>query len=204
MDEIKIKQTIGQLKASIVKAEAVLSSIDFEEYCDATQSIITIWEEVLQKVQKGEEVRKSIPLPITVENLNNCIKVLKDISGNENKISDGYHTFDELYEFRKVYNAALFNEWAKEWRMYNEGTLGSNIPIEKGVYNVHKSLKHNDGELCFGGGWFIVVAVLPDGQISNHYKLEDWDLFKIPEKDKALFPFDGHTGQDVINRLKNI
>ena len=31
---------------------------------------------------------------------------------DKGKISDGYHTFDELYEFRKVYNAALFNEWA--------------------------------------------------------------------------------------------
>ena len=26
--------------------------------------------------------------------------------------SDGYHAFKELYEFRKFYNAALFNEWA--------------------------------------------------------------------------------------------
>ena len=25
-------------------------------------------------------------------------------------ISDGYHTFNELYEFRKLYNAALFNQ----------------------------------------------------------------------------------------------
>ena len=104
-------------------------------------------------------------------------------------ISDGYHTFDELYEFRKVYNAALFNEWAK-----------FDIP----QYNVHKSIRHNDGELCFGGGWFIVVAVLPKGQISNHYELKDWDLFKIPEKEKALFEFDGHTSNDVINRLKQI
>lgn len=26
------------------------------------------------------------------------------------RVSDGYHTFLELYEFRKVYNALLFNE----------------------------------------------------------------------------------------------
>ena len=108
--------------------------------------------------------------------------------------SDGYHTFKELYEFRKAYNVALFNEWGK----YN--------PIHKnGVkYDVHKSWRHNDGELCFGGGWFIVVAVLPTGQISNHYPASDWDLFKIPEIEKAKYPFDGHTGQDVINRLLNI
>jgi hypothetical protein len=117
----------------------------------------------------------------------------------QNKItentSDGYHTFKELYEFRKAYNVALFNEWGlqKETRWENIRTTPK--------YNVHKSWRHNDGELCFGGGWFIVVAVLPTGQISNHYKAEDWDLFKIPETEKALFEFDGHTSEDVINRL---
>lgn len=121
------------------------------------------------------------------ELINSQIKWGKDNipSFEENELSDGYHTFNELYEFRKIYNAALFNEWAR-FKMYN----------------VHKSTKHNDGELCFGGGWFIVVAILPSGQISNHYKLSDWDLFKIPESEKALFPFDGHTPQDVIKRLK--
>ncbi len=102
-------------------------------------------------------------------------------------VSDGYHTFDELYKFRKVYNAVLFNGWAKQ-----------------GKYDVHKSTKHFEGDECFGGGWFIVVAVLPSGQISNHYEMDDWDLFKIPEHDKALFEFDGHTGSDVLERLKAI
>jgi hypothetical protein len=100
--------------------------------------------------------------------------------------SDGYHTFKELYEFRKLYNAALFNEWAKQKK-----------------FSVHKSWRHADGELCFGGGWFIVVAITMDGQISNHYEAKDWDLFKIPAHDKALFEFDGHTSSDVIERLKN-
>lgn len=125
------------------------------------------------------------------------------------KLSDGYHSFEELYNFRKIYNAVLFNEWAKEameikkleddghWVSYSKG---ANIP----KYNVHKSWKHYDGELCFGGGWFIVVAVLPTGQISNHYKAEDWDLFQIPEVDKALYEFDGHSSQDVLERLKSL
>lgn len=104
------------------------------------------------------------------------------IDGNT---SDGYHTFNELYEFRKAYNAALFNEWAAS-----------------GKHHVHKSWRHHDGELCFGGGWFIVVAVLPTGQISNHYEAKDWDLFAVPETERALFMFDGHTGADVIARLK--
>jgi hypothetical protein len=121
------------------------------------------------------------------------------------KYSDGYHTFDELYEFRKVYNAALFNELAKKWyKRDKEFKMGmvclSNVDLEE--YHIHKSWKHHDGELCFGGGWFIVVAMLPTGQITNHYKAEDWDLFKIPEAETALFPYDGHTSTDVLNRLK--
>lgn len=98
--------------------------------------------------------------------------------------SDGYHTFNELYDFRKAYNAALFNEWAAS-----------------GKYSVHKSKRHYDGKECFGGGWFIVVAQLPNGQISNHYEMKDWDKFQLPEADKALFEYDNHTGADVLHRL---
>lgn len=114
----------------------------------------------------------------------------------DENISDGYHSFKELYEFRKVYNAALFNEWAGDYN-YAKG-------INNVRHDVHKSKRHHDGELCFGGGWFIVVAVLPTGQISNHYPMEDWDLFNIPEYEKAKYPFDGHTPQDVLERLKNL
>ena len=111
-----------------------------------------------------------------------------DIRGD---YSDGYHSFNQLYEFRKMYNAALFNEWA-------------NQDAQKTKYDVHKSWRHSDGELCFGGGWFIVVAVLPSGQISNHYKAEDWDLFKIPSAQKAKYEFDGHTSADVLLRLSSL
>lgn len=123
----------------------------------------------------------------TIKVINAMIRIGKEQNPNfgENEISDGYHTFNELYEFRKFYNACLFNEWAKQ-----------------GKYEVHKSIRHYEGEECFGGGWFIVVAILPTGQISNHYKLQDWDLFSIPESPKALYPFDGHTPQDVLVRLQ--
>jgi hypothetical protein len=99
---------------------------------------------------------------------------------DKGEISDGYHTFNELYYYRMLYNAAFFNMLPKEW--------------------VHKSKRHNDGEECFGGGWFIVMANLPTGQISNHYELKDWDLFQIPEKEVAD-KWDGHTPQEAADRL---
>ena len=133
----------------------------------------------------GDVTFSSNPMvPVTIAGIN---KIIQDEKLDTNLISDGYHTFAELYEFRKVFNAALFNE------LY-----------EQGKYHVHKSEKHFDGEPCFGGGWFIVVAILPSGQISNHYEMKDWDLFKIQDAEKALFPFDGHTAADVLTRLKQL
>lgn len=99
-------------------------------------------------------------------------------------ISDGYHTFDELYEYRLLYNAAFFNELAANKLGY-----------------VHKSKKHGDGSDCFGGGWFVVMAQLPTGQISNHYEAKDWDLFKCDERERAAV-WDGHTPKDVATRLR--
>ena len=92
----------------------------------------------------------------------------------------------ELLAFRKLYNAALFNEWAY-----------------KGLYCVHKSRYHHDGSLCYGGDMFIAVARLPTGLISNHYYIEDWNLFCLKETEKALFPYDHHQPKDVLTRLRD-
>jgi hypothetical protein len=114
--------------------------------------------------------------------------------------SDGYHTFKELYDFRSVYNALLFNEWSKQ--KGDEEFHDVNMVTHNTKYSVHKSWNHNDGKPCFDGGWFIVVAKLPSGQISNHYPADRWNGFKVPETSKVLFPFDGHTGHDVLKRLE--
>ena len=105
------------------------------------------------------------------------------------KVSDGYLTFEELYDFRLIYNANLFNEWYKQ-----------------GKYEIHKSKRHFDGELCFGEGanMFIVVAIINGKQISNHYDLRYWDMFKCEEVYNAKYRFDGHTPQDVLEILKEI
>ena len=112
---------------------------------------------------------------------------IKKLPGNLSElVSDGYHTFKELYEFRLMYNAMLFEVWAT-----NEECA------------VHKSIRHADGELCFGGGWFIVMATIPEGgQISNHYEMKYWDLFPGVEVRERADVWDGHTSEDVLERLR--
>lgn len=114
--------------------------------------------------------------------LRNLISFITSLQQEQDmgEVSDGYHTFNELYYYRMLYNAAFFNLLPKGW--------------------VHKSKRHNTGEECFGGGWFIVMANLPTGQISNHYELKDWGLFKVPEKEFAD-EWDGHTPQEAAERL---
>jgi|SRR3990172_731032 len=104
----------------------------------------------------------------------------------DGEISDGHHTFQELYRYRLLYNAALFNEWAR-----------------LGLYDVHKSRYHHDGTIPFDDvRRFIVVAELPTGQISNHYKITtDWVLFNIPIRNLPNV-YDGHTPTVVAERLR--
>lgn len=149
-----------------------------------------------------DEHFKELWFKMTTEQIQELIDKLPP--EHKETLSDSYHSFKELYEFRKMYNAALFNEWASKHMNVLDGIRRgldySHCPPPK--YQVHKSWKHHDGEACFGGEWFIVCAMLPDGQISNHYKAEDWELFRVPEEPKSLWKFDGHTGKDVLERLK--
>ena len=108
------------------------------------------------------------------------------VNDDMGEISDGYHTFNELYEFRLLYNAALFNEWAM-----------------LDLHDVHKSWHHADDKVgsIFGKNWFVVVAELPTGQISNHYAPEHWNLFRVPERGTANV-WDGHSSADVVVRMR--
>lgn len=94
--------------------------------------------------------------------------------------SDGYHTFDELYEHRMALTLGLMKNCpAISWRSKNH---------------------HPDGDPMFEG-FFIVGMDLPTGVITYHYKLEHWDKFAgIKELDYAPL-WDGHTPADVVKRL---
>ena len=95
------------------------------------------------------------------------------------KKSDGYHTFDELYDHRTVLFALV---------------------CQKNRINAWKSRFHSDDTIL--DGWFIVGMNLPNGQVSYHVPVEKWSLFDVPILDRAP-EWDGHTPNDVITRLRN-
>jgi len=101
-------------------------------------------------------------------------------------VGDKHHSLEELYDYRMLYNAHTFNEWARNR-----------------TYPVVKSRRHSDGELPFGkANMFVVVATLPEGQVANHYETDVWDLFQVPEV--PLPPeYDGHNAQMAAERLRD-
>lgn len=105
------------------------------------------------------------------------------------EISDGYHTFNELYEHRHMLLLALAS------------TLDGNNLFSK--RDVWMSKQHSNGAIM--EGWFIVGIELPFGDITYHVPERLWNDFAdagIRVLDIAP-KWDGHTSQDVINRLKD-
>lgn len=98
------------------------------------------------------------------------------------EVRDEYHSMRELYDHRMALNIALFQAWKKD-------------------YECIKSKLHNDGTMF--EDYFIVMAQTPVGQISYHYKLDYWDMFDLTELERA-FPWDGHTPNDVLERLMKL
>lgn len=106
------------------------------------------------------------------------------VTRDTDQLSDGFHTFGELYAFRSALTALLWNRWARA-----------------ALYDVHKSRRHHDERYPFDNpNWFIVVATTPAGQISFHYPVQDWDRFHIPERERAII-WDGHDAAQALERL---
>jgi hypothetical protein len=99
-----------------------------------------------------------------------------------NEISDGYHTFEQLYEHRIVLYIALCN-------MIGTG-------------NIWKSKKHSDGTEW--DGWFLLGIDTRQGrQITYHLPISKWDQCQFQELSQAP-PFDGHSSEDVLNRISKL
>lgn len=99
--------------------------------------------------------------------------------------SDGYHTFDELYEHRHSLFIALCNE------------IDRRMPTGF----IWRSKKHSDGS--FIEGWFVMgIDTEPGKQITYHLPLARWDDTSFANTMKKAPAFDGHSSADVLARMR--
>ena len=96
-------------------------------------------------------------------------------------LSDGYHTFNELYHHRAILFSVICNEHPDiSW----------------------KSKLHHDGTMF--DGMFIVGINTPEGQATYHYDINPyWDMFRVRELEKAP-EWDGHTSEQAIERIAGL
>lgn len=110
--------------------------------------------------------------------------------GEHLRVSDGYHTFDELYDHR----IRLFISLCK-----TRQKLGYALQRDNG--SVWRSKLHSDGSSF--EGWFILgINKKPSEQITYHLPEVYWKELDWVETLEHAPEYDGHTSADVLKRLE--
>jgi hypothetical protein len=101
---------------------------------------------------------------------------------------DGYHTFGELYDHRITLYLALCKQIMRS---------------DTSELEIWRSERHSDGSVM--EGWFVLGINKEKGtQITYHLPIERWDETDFAETLDKAPEWDGHTSDDVIERLKNL
>lgn len=99
---------------------------------------------------------------------------------SKQQISDGYHTFEELYYHRMMLFAVICNQNKdRAW----------------------KSMKHHDGTMY--EDYFIVGITTDEGDYSYHYHMAHWYHFNVKEVSFAP-EWDGHKPEDITRLMSLI
>lgn len=107
----------------------------------------------------------------------------KDTNFSSKEISDGHHTFEELYYHRIILFCTICNLFPEL---------------------LWKSKKHFDEENdpMFNDS-FIAGINTPKGIATYHIKTKYWELFDIPEIDRAP-KYDKYSPSEVIDRVYSL
>ena len=106
-----------------------------------------------------------------------------NVVNNIGEMSDGYHTFNELYHHRAILFAVVCSQFP---------------------HLAWKSLNHHDPNQPMYDGMFIVGINTPLGQATYHYDIDQyWNRFNVTEYDRAP-EWDGHTPDVAIARIESL
>ena len=113
-----------------------------------------------------------------IDEINQKIGDLKAQGVSRDQISDGYHTFEELYYHRMMMFSVICNQnKEKAW----------------------KSKLHDDGTMF--DDYFIVGINTSQGHYTYHYHIDYWDMYDVEELERAP-EHDGHTPADITRLLE--
>lgn len=139
--------------------------------------------------ENGSRVGNSLKQPIPVETVSiEGSSPSPCISGST---SDGYHTFDELYEHRHTLWIALCRTL---YFAYCDHAMPS--PFWRTSF-------HSDGSAY--EGWFLLgMYTEPGKQITYHLPQSQWNQCSFAAILERAPEFDGHTSADVLERIAKL
>lgn len=136
-------------------------------------------EEYLERKKNKIEVKNESVSHSELHDIQDLVNIMKRKNQSVGELSDGYHTFNELYLHRMKLFSIICNTYkSKSW----------------------KSKLHSDGTMY--DNMFIVGISTPAGDYSYHYDIEHWDEFDVRELEFAP-EWDGHKPEDY-NRLDTL
>jgi hypothetical protein len=119
----------------------------------------------------------------SVHSINAVVKWFKEVGGDANRVSDSYHTFGELYRHRVMLYICLCSMIAR--------------------HKIWRSKLHSDG--TFYDGWFLLGVNVEQGQqITYHLPMDVWNLTNFAVELEQAPEYDGHTSEDVLERLQSL
>ena len=129
-----------------------------------------------------------------IQNIN-FEKEMRLIGEETMQVSDGFHTMDELYDHR-------ITLWIALCEMRANVMDANDSPYFEDVW---RSKRHSDGDLAFGGKWFVLGIGKDKGeQITYHLPIEKWDECDFAETLETAPEWDGHSPADVLERLSKL
>lgn len=157
-----------------------------KQFLERNQLIVEV-DNIVKEYVADNSIQCNIAAGTAIDIRDNVIKKLPITDALEvpesgiGDVSDGWHTFNELYHHRAVLFSVICNKFPdRAW----------------------KSKKHHEGDMF--EGMFIVGIDTPEGQATYHYDINPyWDMFKVKELDVAPL-WDGHSADDAINRIYSL
>lgn len=142
-------------------------------------------DDIVRKNNKSNMISLDSIVDMIIFNQHNpeLIGLAKKLRQHKGSVSDGYHTFDELYHHRAILFSVICNLHPElAW----------------------KSKQHDDPNFPMYDGMFICGIETPMGQATYHYDIDPyWEIFNVKELERAP-KYDGHTPEDAINRIKSL
>lgn len=134
----------------------------------------------------------------TVEEINKMISELPE--DQKELVTDGYHSFKELYEHRVVLFIALCNKMNDFDQLIKEVSSGMDSLVDS--KKPWKSKLHFDGTMW--DNWFIAGIGNEKWDIlTYHLPMVEWDNLNATELPNAP-EWDWHTSDDVLRLLSKL